>query len=186
MNIFFNKLRLLVVFYLVAISSLAHSQNMQAEMADFISGFHNFKQFNGNVLVAKDGKVLFEQSFGYANFEWEIKHSNKSKFRIGSITKQFTAMLILQLAQDGKLKLDDHLATYLPDYRQDIATKITLRQILNHTSGLGNYTQAKSFRDEYSRNPYSVDEFIRLLCSDDLVFEPGTEFRYSNSGYFIL
>ena len=95
-------------------------------------------------------------------------------------------MLILQLAQDGKLKLDDHLATYLPNYRQDIATKITIRQILNHTSGLGNYTQAKSFRDEYSRNPYSVDEFIRLLCSDDLVFEPGTEFRYSNSGYFIL
>ncbi|MEQ3439931.1 tetratricopeptide repeat protein [Pseudoalteromonas sp. BZP1] len=65
MNIFFNKLRLLVVFYLVAISSLAHSQNMQAQMADFINGFHNFKQFNGNVLVAKDGKVLFEQSFGY-------------------------------------------------------------------------------------------------------------------------
>ena len=186
MNILFNKLRLLVVFYLLAISSLAHSQNMQAEMADFISGFHNFKQFNGNVLVAKDGKVLFEQSVGYANFEWDIRHSNKSKFRIGSITKQFTAMLILQLAQDGKLKLDDHLATYLPDYRKDIATKITLRQILNHTSGLGNYTQAKSFRDEYSRNPYSVDEFIRLLCSDDLVFEPGTEFRYSNSGYFIL
>ncbi|WP_105180372.1 serine hydrolase domain-containing protein [Pseudoalteromonas sp. T1lg21] len=186
MNIFFKKLRLLVVFYLLAISSLAHSQNMQAEMADFINGFHNFKQFNGNVLVAKDGKVLFEQSVGYANFEWDIKHSNKSKFRIGSITKQFTAILILQLAQDGKLKLDDHLATYLPDYRQDIATKITLRQILNHTSGLGNYTQAKSFRDEYSRNPYSVDEFIRLLCSDDLVFEPGTDFRYSNSGYFIL
>ena len=65
MNIFFNKLRLLVVFYLVAISSLAHSQNMQAQMADFINGLHNFKQFNGNVLVAKDGKVLFEQSFGY-------------------------------------------------------------------------------------------------------------------------
>ncbi len=65
MNIFCKKLRLLVVFYLVAISSLAHSQNMQAQMADFINGFHNFKQFNGNVLVAKDGKVLFEQSFGY-------------------------------------------------------------------------------------------------------------------------
>ena len=78
MNIFFKQLRLLVVFYLVAISSLAHSQNMQAEMADFINGFHNFKQFNGNVLVAKDGKVLFEQSVGYANFEWDIKHSNKS------------------------------------------------------------------------------------------------------------
>jgi len=186
MNIHFKKLRLLVVFYLLAISSLAHSQNMQTEMADFIQGFHEYKQFNGNVLVAKDGKVLFEKSFGYANFEWDIKHSDKSKFRIGSITKQFTAMLILQLAQNNKLKLDDHLATYLPEYRQDIANKITLRQILNHTSGLGNYTQAKSFRDEYSRNPYSVDEFIRLLCSDDLVFEPGTEFRYSNSGYFIL
>ncbi|WP_421418453.1 serine hydrolase [Pseudoalteromonas lipolytica] len=186
MKTFINYIKLLFIISIIIFTSLARSQDMQTEMAHFIQGFHDYKQFNGNVLVAKDGKVLFEKSYGYANFEWDIEHSEKSKFRIGSITKQFTAMLILQLAQQGKLKLDEPLATYLPDYRQDIAAKITLRQILNHTSGLSNYTQLKTFRDEYSKNNYSVDEFIRLLCSDDLLFEPGTEFRYSNSGYFIL
>ncbi|MBB1302476.1 MULTISPECIES: serine hydrolase domain-containing protein [unclassified Pseudoalteromonas] len=171
---------------LLLLSHTAIAGEHAKEMDAFIEQFHGFKQFNGNVLVAKQGKVIFEKSYGYANFEWDIKNTAETKFRIGSITKQFTALLILQLAQQNKIQLDAPLATYLPDYRQDIGNKITIRQILNHTSGLSNYTQTKTFRSEYSRNPYSVDEFIKLLCSDDLLFEPGTQFRYSNSGYFIL
>ena len=186
MKILENYLKPLMLISVLLFANLAFSKEKAQQMADFIQEFHNYKQFNGNVLVAKEGKILFEKSYGYANFEWDIRHSKNSKFRIGSITKQFTAMLILQLAQQGKLKLDEPLATYLPDYRQDSAKKITIRQILNHTSGLGNYTQTKDFGEKYSRNPYSVDQFIRLLCSDDLLFEPGTQFRYSNSGYFIL
>ncbi len=171
---------------LLLLSHTAIAGEHAKEMDAFIEQFHGFKQFNGNVLVAKQGKVIFEKSYGYANFEWDIKNTAETKFRIGSITKQFTALLILQLAKQNKIQLDAPLATYLPDYRQDIGNKITIRQILNHTSGLSNYTQTKTFRSEYSRNPYSVDEFIKLLCSDDLLFEPGTQFRYSNSGYFIL
>ncbi|BDF94040.1 serine hydrolase domain-containing protein [Pseudoalteromonas sp. KAN5] len=176
----------ILIFALIPLSPIARAVDYTKEMDTFIEQFHDFKQFNGNVLVAKRGEVIFEKSYGYANFEWNIKNTADTKFRIGSITKQFTAMLILQLAQQNKLQLDAPLATYLPDYRKDIANKITIRQILNHTSGLSNYTRAKTFKSDYSRNPYSVDEFIKLLCSDDLLFEPGTQFSYSNSGYFIL
>ena len=182
-NMFYHTI---FITALLLLSHTAIAGEHAKEMDAFIEQFHGFKQFNGNVLVAKQGKVIFEKSYGYANFEWDIKNTAETKFRIGSITKQFTALLILQLAQQNKIQLDAPLATYLPDYRQDIGNKITIRQILNHTSGLSNYTQTKTFRSEYSRNPYSVDEFIKLLCSDDLLFEPGTQFRYSNSGYFIL
>ena len=174
------------IITLLLISNTINASEQTKKMDAFVEAFHNFKQFNGNVLVAKQGNIIFEKSYGYANFEWDMKNTADTKFRIGSITKQFTALLILQLVQQNKIQLDATLATYLPDYRQDIANKITIRQILNHTSGLSNYTQAKTFRSEYSRNPYSVDEFIKLLCSDDLLFEPGSQFRYSNSGYFIL
>ncbi|MGS0535411.1 serine hydrolase [Pseudoalteromonas sp. SaAl2] len=176
----------LLAMSLLFISTISLAANKATEIDSFIQGFHELKQFNGNVLVAKQGEVIFEKSYGYANFEWDIKNTSQTKFRIGSITKQFTALLILQLVQQNKIQLDAPLSTYLPNYRKDIGNKITIRQILNHTSGLSNYTHVKAFRDDYSRNPYSVDEFITLLCSDDLLFEPGTQFRYSNSGYFIL
>ncbi|CAM4328766.1 serine hydrolase domain-containing protein [Pseudoalteromonas ostreae] len=182
-NMFYHTI---FITALLLLSHTAIAGEHAKEMDAFIEQFHSFKQFNGNVLVAKQGKIIFEKSYGYANFEWDIKNTAETKFRIGSITKQFTALLILQLAQQNKIQLDASLATYLPDYRQDIGNKITIRQILNHTSGLSNYTQTKTFRNDYSRNPYSVDEFIKLLCSDDLLFEPGTQFSYSNSGYFIL
>ncbi|MEM5551502.1 serine hydrolase [Pseudoalteromonas neustonica] len=184
-----KQLVLLYSFLIVSLalfSGATNANNQQQKMDSFIQKYHDLKQFNGNILVAKQGKVIFEKSYGYANFEWDIKHTPNTKFRIGSITKQFTAMLTLQLVQDGKVELDKPIATYLPDYRPDTAQQITVRQLLNHTSGLTNYTQANNFRQNYSRNPYSVDEFIKLLCSDDLLFEPGSKFRYSNSGYFLL
>lgn len=176
----------LLTIVLLSTTQVVKANSVAKEMDNFVSSFHQLKQFNGNVLVAKQGNVIFEKSYGHANFEWEIKNTAETKFRIGSITKQFTALLILQLVQQGKIQLDAPLSTYLPDYRQDIGNKITIRQILNHTSGLDNYTRAKDFRSHYSRNPYTVNEFITLLCSEDLLFEPGSQFSYSNSGYFIL
>ena len=104
-----------------------------------------------------------------------------SDLRAPSTLISFTALLILQLVQQEKLQLDAPLSTYLPSYRQDIGNKITIRQILNHTSGLDNYTRTKDFRARISRNPYTVNEFIELLCSEDLLFEPGTQFSYSNN-----
>lgn len=157
-----------------------------AEINEFIQGFHDLKQFNGNVLVSQNGKVIFEKGFGYANFEWDIKNTPETKFRIGSVTKQFTSMLIMQLVQEEKINLDKTINFYLKNYRGDTGKKVTLHQLLNHTSGIPDYLRLKDFRKRYSRTPYSINEFIEKFCSGDLEFEPGTKFRYSNSGYSLL
>jgi len=90
------------------------------------------------------------------------------------------------LVEQGKIKLDGKLIDYLPDYRKDTGAKVTIHNLLSHTSGIPNYTGLPGFSQNVSRNPYSVDEFIRKYASGDLEFEPGTKFAYDNSGYFLL
>jgi CubicO group peptidase (beta-lactamase class C family) len=121
-----------------------------------------------------------------ANMEWNIPNTTDTRFRLGSITKQFTATLILQLVEQGKIKLDGKLSDYLPEYRKDIGQKVTIHQLLNHTSGIPSYTGLPGFFNDVSRNPYSVDDFVKKYASNDLQFEPGSKFSYNNSGYFLL
>jgi len=138
------------------------------------------------VLVADNGKVVFEKGVGMANLEWNIPNTPDTKFRLGSITKQFTATLILQLVEQGKIKLDGKLIDYLPNYRKDTGAKVTIHNLLSHTSGIPSYTSLPGFFQNVSRNPFTVDDFIKQYASGDLEFEPGTKFVYSNSGYFLL
>jgi CubicO group peptidase (beta-lactamase class C family) len=143
--------------------------------------------FNGTVLVARQGKILYQRGFGLANREWNIPNDLETKLEIGSMTKQFTAMLVLQLVNEGKLRLDGHVSDYLPYYRHDTGNRITISQLLSHTSGVPNFTSLPGFLDgPASRIHYGVQEFAQKYCSGDLEFEPGTKFNYSNSGYFLL
>lgn len=143
--------------------------------------------FSGSVLVARDGRILYQHAFGYANLEWRIPNDLHTKFEIGSMTKQFTALLVLQFVNEGKIKLDGHLSEYLPYYRKDTGNRVTVRQLLSHTSGIPNFISAAGFLDgSASRTNYSVEDFAQKFCSGDLEFEPGTRFNYSNSGYFLL
>ena len=118
--------------------------------------------------------------------EWNIPNSYDTKFRLGSITKQFTSMLIMQLVEKGKIKLDDKITDYLPYYRKDIGDKVTIEMLLTHTSGIPSYTNQPDFFEKTSKKYYAPDDFIKEYCSGDLEFEPGTKFNYNNSGYFIL
>ena len=136
--------------------------------------------------MAENGKVIYKKGIGLANMEWNIPNEPDTKFRLGSITKQFTATLILQLVEQGKIKLDGKVSDYLPEYRQDTGAKITIHHLLSHTSGVPNYTAALGFFENVSRNPFKVDDFIKKYASGDLEFEPGAKFNYSNSGYFLL
>jgi CubicO group peptidase (beta-lactamase class C family) len=138
------------------------------------------------VLVADGGKVIYKKGFGMANMEWEIPNQTDTKFRIGSVTKQFTATLVLQLTEEGKIKLDGKITDYLPDYRKDTGDKVTIHHLLNHTSGIPSYTGLPGFFQNESRNPYGVKEFVKKFASGDLEFEPGSKFSYNNSGYFLL
>jgi CubicO group peptidase (beta-lactamase class C family) len=95
-------------------------------------------------------------------------------------------MLVLQLVQEGKIKLEGKLTDYLPDYRKDTGDRVTIHQLLNHTSGIPSYTGLPNFFQEISRNPYSVSDFVKKFASGDLEFEPGSKWKYNNSGYFLL
>ena len=92
--------------------------------------------FSGSLLVARDGHVLYEHAFGYANLEWKIPNDLHTKFEIGSMTKQFTALLVLQFVNEGRIRLDGHVSDYLPYYRKDTGNRVTIRQLLSHTSGI--------------------------------------------------
>ena len=144
------------------------------------------RQFNGSVLVADRGKVIFKRGYGMANMEWNIANTPTTKFRLGSITKQFTAMLIMQLVEQGKLKLDGKITDYLPDYPKATGSKVTLHHLLTHTSGIPSYTDFPGFFETMSRDPSTPDALVKTFSGLPLEFEPGSKFSYDNSGYFLL
>lgn len=174
----------LLAIFAFQISALA--QGKAEKIDNLVSLYHKYGQFNGSVLVADNGKVLYQKGFGLANMEWNISNAPDTKFRLGSITKQFTSTLILQLVEQGKIKLDGKVTDYLPDYRKDTGDKVTIHNLLSHTSGIPSYTSLPGFFQNVSRNPFTVDDFIKKYASGDLEFEPGTKFVYDNSGYFLL
>ena len=177
----------LALLCLVAGQALAQAQGDKAAKIDeLMRTYAGYRQFNGAVLVADGGRVVFKKGYGLANMEWNIPVETDTKFRLGSITKQFTAMLVLQLVQEGKVKLDGRVTDYLPDYRKDTGSRVTVHQLLNHTSGIPSYTGLPNFFKDVSRTPYSVPDFVKTYASGDLEFEPGSKFAYNNSGYFLL
>ncbi|RYZ32876.1 MAG: class A beta-lactamase-related serine hydrolase, partial [Myxococcaceae bacterium] len=180
-----NPLRLLAVA-LLFVPVAAGAATRQQELDRLLTQYHQLRQFNGAALVANEKDVILKKAYGQANFEWNVPNTPDTKFRIASVTKQFTAMVILQLVAEGKLKLDDTLVSALPDYRKDTGSRITLTHLLNHTSGIPSYTSAPDFFPKVSRNPYAVADFVKQFASGDLEFEPGSKFAYNNSGYFLL
>ncbi|MDR3511039.1 MAG: serine hydrolase [Caulobacteraceae bacterium] len=135
--------------------------------------------------VSRHGKPLFTKAYGLANLECATPTAVESVFRIGSMTKQFTAVAILVLADQGRLSIDDTLALFLPEFPR--ATEVTLRQLLNHTSGLHNYTEYLTFQ-AFSRVDRSTSDMVEHIAglSPLYDFDPGTAWNYSNSGYYLL
>ncbi|MGE5500266.1 MAG: serine hydrolase, partial [Syntrophothermus sp.] len=175
---------LLLAVFLFASAVMA--QDAAKAIDNLISKYNENGYFNGSILAADKGNVVIKKGYGKANFEWNIPNASDTKFRLGSITKQFTSMLIMQLVEKGKLKLDDKLSDLLPYYRKDTGEKVTLHMLLTHTSGIPSYTNRPDFGAKISRMPYKPDDFIKEYCSGDLEFEPGSSIAYNNSGYFIL
>lgn len=137
------------------------------------------------VLIAQNNQVVYLKSFGMANLEANSSLSPQHIFRIGSVTKQFTAVAILKLAEEGKLSLQDPVTKYLPDYPTR-GQQITLEHLLTHTSGIPSYTNSPLWTPEVRRKDFSPFELIQFFKSDSLEFAPGTAWNYNNTGYFIL
>src|SRR6185295_2916293 len=141
---------------ILASQTFAFAQDKAPKIDEMLSLYQKYGQFNGSALVADNGKVIYKKGVGLANMEWDIPNTPDTKFRLGSITKQFTATLILQLAEQGKIKLDGKIIDYLPDYRNDTGSKVTIHHLLSHTSGIPSYTALPGFAESISRNPFAV------------------------------
>jgi CubicO group peptidase (beta-lactamase class C family) len=155
-----------------------------ARMEQVIQSYVTDKKFMGSVLVARDGQIILNKGYGYANLEWQIPDSPETKFRLGSITKQFTAACILLLEERGKLKTDDPVKKYMPD-APAAWDKITIYNLLTHTSGIPNFT---SFPDYHASEatPTTPEKLVARFRDKPLDFQPGEKWSYSNSGYVLL
>jgi CubicO group peptidase (beta-lactamase class C family) len=142
------------------------------------------KQFMGSVLVARGDRVIFNKSYGWANMEWEVPNTPATKFRIGSLTKQFTAAAILLLEERGKLKIEDPIRKYLPD-EPAAWDKVTIYHLLTHTSGIMNHLNLPE-ATKMVPFPQTPDQLMALVRDKPLDFAPGEKMNYSNSGYNLL
>ncbi|MFH1145032.1 MAG: serine hydrolase domain-containing protein [Candidatus Eisenbacteria bacterium] len=138
---------------------------------------------SGTVLIARDGETLMARGYGLANREYAQPNVPETKFRLGSLSKQFTAAGILVLEQQGRLSVGDSLARFYPDFPH--ADQITLHQLLTHTSGLRNYT-ARADYEEKQGLPWTIDEVIAWFADDSLAAAPGERFLYANTNYVLL
>ena len=139
--------------------------------------------FMGTVLVARAGDVFLSNGYGLANLEHNVSNTLQTKFRLGSITKQFTATAILQLQEQGLLQVDAPISTYLPSYPN--GEQITVHHLLNHTAGIPSYTSFPDYSQKM-RTAMTLDELIAWFSDKPLEFTPGDRHNYSNSGYALL
>lgn len=152
----------------------------------YLDGLVKADEFSGTVLVAKNGKPFFQKAYGLASKEYNVANRPDTKFNLGSINKIFTQIAIGQLVEQNKLSYDDSMAKYLDDYpNREAAAKITIRQLLNMTSGIGDF-----FGDKFDATPKdrlrTLRDFVPLFANEPLQFEPGTKQQYSNGGYVLL
>lgn len=171
---------------LLGVPSAAPAQSPGRRIDALVRAYAEQSRFNGAVLVAHRGRVIYRKAFGWANAEWQVRNTPTTRFRIGSVTKQFTAMLILMLAEEGKLRLDGTIRDYLPEYPAAQGSRVSVHQLLTHTSGIPSYTGLPGFMANISRNPASPVEFVHLFDTLPFEFPPGSQFRYNNSGYYLL
>jgi len=171
----------LITLLLFSVSCLA--QDVATKVDEYINAQTKLGAFSGSVLIAHGGKVLLSKGYGMANLELGVPNTPQTKFRLGSVTKQFTAMAIMQLQERGLLDVNNPITKYIPDYPN--GEKITIRHLLTHTSGIPNLTDFPDFL-ETMMLPSPVEKTIERFKNKPLEFEPGEKFSYSNSGYVLL
>jgi CubicO group peptidase (beta-lactamase class C family) len=178
-----RTLYFLVVFHVILLQGTSLAQDRYEKLDQRITHYAESGYLHGAVLVAEHGDVIYSKAFGVANMEWDIPNRTDTRFRIYSMSKQFTALLVMQLVEAGRIDLHQPITEYLPYYRKDVGGRVTVHHLLTHTHGIA---------EGYERlPPFLVTEPTRQLVinyfSNDLDFEPGSSFRYSGLlGYILL
>ena len=158
----------------------------------FIAAYARQHKFSGSILIHDGRRVSFARSFGLASIQLSVPNTNRTKYKIASITKAFAAVLILQLYEQGKLDLQGTIRTYLPAYPGGGGDQVTIHQLLNHTSGLDNFDKVASVEEALLKGipayqtPQTSDQLLARCCSGPLVGVPGEKFSYNNADYIVL
>jgi len=174
-------MKLLQVLALVLISNYGYSQKKLIDkLENYMNAQASINNFGGTVLISRNDTVLLKKAYSMANYEWQVKNTIDTKFSLASVSKQFTAVGILQLAENKKLSLNDHLIKYFPNFQK--GEKITLKMLLTHNSGL-QMDYDELYTEKTSLDQDSVESY---LSKKTLLFEPGTKTAYSNIGYYLL
>jgi len=176
------------VGFAVAAGAAGHTEDER--LGVLVGRYHELELFDGAALVARDGVILLDRGYGLASREFGVPNGGDVRYRLASISKTFTAALVHQLVDEGRLTLDTPLVEILPEYRSDTGARVTIRHLLGHTSGIPDYFRVAggwaAFAARMDTTRPSKPEFVASLCSGDLEFEPGSRWSYSNCGYFLL
>jgi len=173
----------IAIMYLKS-NTIVYAQNLDFKIDSLLSTVFKENGPGTAFLVAKNGKPIYRKAFGKANLELNVDMQPNNVFQIGSMTKQFTAMSVLMLMEEGKLKLDDDITLFIPDYPTG-GKSLTIHHLLTHTSGVKDYTRMKSIMD-IAKKDLSPKELVEFFMNEPMQFSPGEKFEYNNSGYVLL
>lgn len=189
-----NKICISLICFVHLIACTGQNSNNKKEISSFkseskiddlVKQYLDLDIFSGTVLVAQDGKIIYNKAFGLANRKENIPNTLQTKFDIGSINKAFTKVIILQLIQEGKIKPDDKLGKYLEGFPKEASEKITIEQLIGHRSGYGDYMEDPGFFDR-PKSQQTMEAITEIIKKMPLMFEPGSDWNYSNAGYILL
>ncbi|MDA2938992.1 beta-lactamase family protein, partial [Acidobacteria bacterium AH-259-A15] len=179
-----SRVSFIIVLWLTVSPSFVAGQALGNRLNKYLADLHQEGQFSGSVIVTKNDEVLHSKSYGLADVEHGVANTPQTRFRIGSITKQFTAMGIMILQERGRLSVTDTLGKHLTDI-PSAWEGLTIHQLLTHTSGIMHSWALPGFRDTMMV-PASIDEVLERYHDQPLLFTPGEDFQYSGVGYFLL
>ena len=160
-----------------------NAQSIANKSDSLLSAYFKQELFTGTVLISQKGKVIFEKSYGMANRESAVSNSSATQYRIGSLSKPFTSLIILQAQEKGLLQLKDPLSKYLPGFSK--GDSVTIENLLNHTSGIRSLTSTKRYNTD-RMNIKGREDVLEILKAEPFVFSPGSSWQYSNSNYILL
>ncbi len=169
---------------MMAFSIAVVAQPTTEKIDAYLTAAQKVGKFNGSVLIEYNGAILLAKGYGYRNTEEKLSCDDQTIYQIGSVTKQFTATIILKLAEQKKLSLSDKLSKYFPEFPN--AEKINIENLLSHTSGIFNYTNDADFMMKEVEKPIDRQKLFEMVKNKPLDFEPGTKYNYSNTGYMML
>lgn len=184
-----NRLLILLAFCLVnvqfAVAQTPTAKQIVAKVDKYMNAAVKFEKFSGSILIARNGVPVVTRSYGMANYELKVPNTSKTVFQIGSASKQFTAMAIMQLKERGKLNLNDQICKHLEDCPA-AWQPITIHQLLTHTSGIVGFSTLPDWDERISVSSYTRTGFVKEFRDLPLQFVPGEKYTYSNSGYYLL